>query len=120
MMLPTTHVSLRNTPPALLKQEYTGGLVFWLQGGIDNYENAMEAAVRELQEETGITSARIVSTVRLLPSAGRKRGSWVPDSDHWSPLPGQMDKWLAYDFPTLVRNSMTGSITRFKGQTQKW
>jgi len=31
----------------------------------------------------------------------------------------QMDPWLQYDFPTPVRNAMTGSIKNFKGQTQK-
>ena len=35
------------------------------QGGIDSGEDAAMAAVRELREETGIVSARIVSTVCL-------------------------------------------------------
>ena len=34
-----------------------------VQGGIDHCENALEAASRELREETGISSARIVSMV---------------------------------------------------------
>ncbi len=38
---------------------------FALQGGIDSggLENPMSAAVRELKEETGISSARIVAIV---------------------------------------------------------
>jgi len=63
------------------------------QGGIDLYEGALDAAKRELKEEIGVTSARVVST---------------------------MDPWLHYDFPTSVRNAMTGSIRNYKGQTQKW
>jgi len=31
------------------------------QGGIDEYEGALAAAQRELQEETGVTSARVVN-----------------------------------------------------------
>ena len=53
----------------------------------------MVAAVRELQEETGITSARIVAA---------------------------KDEWLHYDSPTCVRSHFTGRWVRFKGQTQKW
>ena len=63
------------------------------QGGIDYLENPMVAAVRELQEETGITSARIVAA---------------------------KDEWLHYDSPTCVRSHFTGRWVRFKGQTQKW
>ena len=37
-----------------------------LQGGIDGYEGALAAAKRELMEETGITSARVVYIVRLV------------------------------------------------------
>lgn len=40
----------------------------FLQGGIDGggLENPMSAAVRELKEETGISSARIVAIVSFL------------------------------------------------------
>lgn len=31
-----------------------------------------------------------------------------------------MDEWLDYDFPTDIRSHMTGSWTRYRGQTQKW
>jgi len=63
------------------------------QGGIDPYENPLVAAVRELREETSITSVDIVST---------------------------MDRWLEYEFATKVKCDMTGQVIRYRGQTQKW
>ena len=32
----------------------------------------------------------------------------------------QVDEWLTYDFPTSVRNRLTGTWARYLGQTQKW
>lgn len=63
------------------------------QGGIDALENPMVAALRELYEETGLHSVKLV---------------------------GQIDAWLTYDFPTEVRHHLTGDWTRYRGQTQKW
>ncbi|MEM0930033.1 MAG: RNA pyrophosphohydrolase [Pseudomonadota bacterium] len=60
------------------------------QGGIDKGENVTEAAFRELEEETGITSARLLMST-----------------------PG----WLAYDFPPQYRQR--GNKT-WRGQRQKW
>ena len=61
------------------------------QGGVDVGEPPYEAALRELREETN------VSSVSLLAEAPR---------------------WLSYDLPTdLSRKVMKG---RFRGQTQKW
>ncbi|MBZ8131935.1 RNA pyrophosphohydrolase [Afifella sp. IM 167] len=61
------------------------------QGGMDEGENAQEAAVRELWEETGMR------TVTLLAEA---------------PL------WWSYDLPEeLCRSAWKG---RYRGQTQKW
>ncbi|OVA07136.1 NUDIX hydrolase domain [Macleaya cordata] len=64
------------------------------QGGIDEGEDPRTAAIRELREETGVTSAEIVAEVPY---------------------------WLTYDFPPEVRvklNKQWGSD--WKGQAQKW
>jgi putative (di)nucleoside polyphosphate hydrolase len=73
--------------------EYAGTAHLWQmpQGGIDAGENPIEAAKRELYEETGIES------VSLLAEA--------PD-------------WINYDLPAhLVGVALQG---RFCGQTQRW
>lgn len=61
------------------------------QGGIDGNEDPAKAALRELREETGITSARIIAEA-----------------------PG----WLSYDLPEDLRGKAWGG--RYRGQTQKW
>jgi len=61
------------------------------QGGIDRGEQPLEAAKRELREETN------VSSVRLLAEA-----------------PG----WYSYDLPTGVSGRVYRG--RYRGQTQKW
>ncbi len=61
------------------------------QGGIDRGEDPSPAALRELQEETGVISARII---------------------------GQTSDWLTYDLPPeLLGKAWKG---RYKGQKQKW
>lgn len=61
------------------------------QGGIDANEDPAKAALRELDEETGIRSAQIVAE-----SAG----------------------WYSYDLPAGLRPKAWGG--RYCGQTQKW
>ncbi|CAH9108544.1 unnamed protein product [Cuscuta epithymum] len=64
------------------------------QGGVDENEDPRDAAIRELREETGVTSAEIIAEV---------------------------PHWLTYDFPLHVReklNQRWGSD--WKGQAQKW
>ncbi|OAY45712.1 nudix hydrolase 26, chloroplastic isoform X2 [Manihot esculenta] len=64
------------------------------QGGIDESEDPKFAAIRELKEETGISSAEVLT-----------------EAPHW----------LTYDFPPEVREKLKlqwGSD--WKGQAQKW
>lgn len=61
------------------------------QGGVDEGENLVEAARRELAEETGITQAEILAE--------------APD-------------WFSYDLPDhLMGVALKG---KYRGQTQKW
>ncbi|OIR06233.1 RNA pyrophosphohydrolase [mine drainage metagenome] len=61
------------------------------QGGIDDEETPVQAAMRELEEETSVTQAEIVA---------------------------ESAEWLTYDLPAeLVGKVWKG---RYRGQTQKW
>lgn len=63
------------------------------QGGIDLGETPQEAALRELQEEVGLTRDR----VRVLAESRR---------------------WLSYDLPAELVPKVWGG--RYRGQRQKW
>jgi putative (di)nucleoside polyphosphate hydrolase len=61
------------------------------QGGIDKGEEPAKAAIRELAEETAVTSAEIIS---------------------------ESPNWYKYDLPShLIGKSWNG---KYRGQTQKW
>ncbi len=60
------------------------------QGGIDSGETPLQAAWRELAEETSVTNAALL---------------------------GQSAQWLKYDLPEQALRSWRG---RYKGQAQKW
>lgn len=61
------------------------------QGGIDDNENPKDAAIRELNEETGIKNASIID---------------------------EYEGWLTYDLPDeLIGKVWKG---RYRGQTMKW
>ena len=62
------------------------------QGGIEENEDIVEAAKRELFEETGVKSVRFLQAT---------------------------DEWWAYDFP-LEFNDPSHKLTPFRGQKQKW
>jgi putative (di)nucleoside polyphosphate hydrolase len=68
------------------------GLPAWQmpQGGIDANETPLEAALRELYEETGTDKAEIIAESR---------------------------QWLSYDLPKAAR---TGWRRKYRGQRQKW
>lgn len=61
------------------------------QGGIDADETPMQAALRELYEETGTDKAEIVAETR---------------------------DWLHYDLPAPIAGTAWGG--RYRGQRQKW
>ena len=60
------------------------------QGGIDDGEEPFEAALRELYEETNVSSATLIA---------------------------EAPQWLSYDLPIDARGRWRG---RYRGQTQKW
>jgi len=61
------------------------------QGGIDKNEDLLQAAKRELEEETGVRTVKIVK---------------------------ELNNWLTYDLPTnLVGKIWNG---KYRGQKQKW
>ena len=63
------------------------------QGGIDNPEDPLTAAFRELEEETGVTKKSVTHL-------------------------DTMDEWIPYDLPLeLVPKLWNG---KFRGQIQKW
>jgi putative (di)nucleoside polyphosphate hydrolase len=61
------------------------------QGGIDEGEDPAEAALRELEEETGVRSAEIIA---------------------------EAPEWYAYDLPEHLIGKAWGG--RYRGQKQKW
>ncbi|KDP35835.1 hypothetical protein JCGZ_10650 [Jatropha curcas] len=64
------------------------------QGGIDESEDPKTAAIRELKEETGISSAEVLA---------------------------EAPTWLTYDFPPEVREKLKQQWgSDWKGQAQKW
>ena len=63
------------------------------QGGIDNKEIPLEAAYREMYEETGIRKSKVT-------------------------LLKQTKTWYRYDLPKEIQNKFWGG--KFRGQSQKW
>ncbi len=63
------------------------------QGGIDKGEDAREAALRELEEETGVSPDLVT-------------------------IEAETDGWIAYDLPLEIASRIWKG--RFRGQKQKW
>ncbi len=61
------------------------------QGGVNNNENFIDAAKRELEEETGIQAVKLIK---------------------------ELDKWLSYDLPKSLLGKIWGG--KYRGQKQKW
>tara|TARA_Y100000590_G_scaffold71854_1_gene78945 strand:- start:4789 stop:5259 length:471 start_codon:yes stop_codon:yes gene_type:complete len=61
------------------------------QGGVDKNENLLEAAKRELEEETGIKTVRIIK---------------------------EFNDWLIYDLPQNLLGKIWDG--KYRGQKQKW
>ena len=61
------------------------------QGGIDDGENPIDAAFRELEEETSIRSASFIA---------------------------EYPEWINYDVPKNLADNLWDG--KFRGQTQKW
>ena len=73
-------------------QELTGASLTWQmpQGGIDPGETPFEAALRELEEETNVSSVEFIAEAPL---------------------------WLSYDLPPEANKRWSG---KYIGQTQRW
>lgn len=64
------------------------------QGGVDEGEEPRSAAIRELKEETGVSSVEVLA---------------------------ELPHWLTYDFPPEVREKLSRQWgSDWKGQAQKW
>ena len=61
------------------------------QGGVDQNENFLQAAKRELEEETGIKSVKLIK---------------------------ELDGWLKYDLPKNLLGKLWKG--KYRGQMQKW
>ena len=66
---------------------------FWQmpQGGIDKNESYLEAAKRELKEETGVVTVKVIK---------------------------ELDEWLTYNLPKNLLGKIWGG--KYRGQKQKW
>ncbi len=75
------------------KWEGDGAMSLWQmpQGGIDEGESPEQAALRELEEETGCGHAQVIA---------------------------EYPRWLSYDLPTQALG--IGLKGKYRGQTQKW
>jgi len=61
------------------------------QGGVDQNENFLQAAIRELEEETGIKSVKFIK---------------------------ELDGWFKYDLPKYLLGKLWKG--KYRGQKQKW
>ena len=76
-----------------ISSEISNPQKFWQmpQGGVDQNENFFQAAKRELEEETGVKSVKLIK---------------------------EIDEWQEYDLPENLSSKLWSG--KYRGQKQKW
>ena len=86
-------ILLNNNNKVFVGQRIDNPENYWQmpQGGVDENENFLDAAKRELEEETGIKTVKIIK---------------------------ELEKWFIYDLPTNLLGKIWNG--KYRGQKQKW